>query len=140
MKRFLFVFTSILIIAIMLVLSEFTLGTENINDCIYPVENEGEVLDFGFIKQEYGGNSFLYKKDDFIVGECVKIIGKDKLALICDKLGLRIDRKYSVDGIEIIEGFSAILKYKKDFGNNNVQIAIKNDVITLGTPIIYGSY
>jgi len=59
---------------------------------------------------------------------------------ICDKLGLIIVKKYNVGNINMIEGVSSRVKYFIDGRRENIQIAIEENNIMIGSPIIYGSY
>ncbi len=96
-------------------------------------------LNLGFVLQEYEQETIKYSADGQTVGECLKISGTQNLNKICDQLGLMIKTKYYVGNIYMIEGFSALLKYKTS-SQNNVQIAVLDDDIIIASPIIFGSY
>ena len=139
MRKFIFVFVLIIVFCILLSMADFSLvskfcqQTESLN-----VEKEG--ADFGFIKQYFNGEVSFYVQNNQVVGEYIKLNSDDNIVRLFDRLGLKINKRYFVGGIEMIEGFSAFLKYRLPNSQNNVQIAIKDGEIIIGSPIIYGSY
>ena len=148
MKQFFIVFGAVFVLIISLLFSnlslECLLKNEIIQSSVYG--GVGEVVyaagDLGFVlEQNTGQNSLIYKKNNNIVGECVWIkAGQEKLNYICNKLGLTILKKYFVGERLLIEGRSSLLKYKLNGTNQNVQICSYNNLITIGSPIIYGNY
>ena len=148
MKKFLLVTIPVLCLTMVLVLGLETIGLSDllnvssdkkgfVGDVVYAENNLGFVLE-----QKTKGNTVNYVKGKSIVGECVWIKGgKDKLNYIGDRLGLFVLDKYYVGDSLIIEGVSSLLKYKIEERRANVQICVDSrGVITVASPIIYGSY
>lgn len=97
-------------------------------------------LGFTFEKQNTT-KSLLYLDGDRVIGECVVLKGNEnKVNYVADKLGLTIINRYFFDNKMMIEGVSAILPYRLESSNINVQICFQNDSIIIGSPIIYGNY
>lgn len=96
----------------------------------------------GFVVEEKLGSNYLkYVSKGKVVGECLFFnAGKHNANYLAEKLGLMITSSYFVDGKQIVEGVSTLLKYKIDGKKANVQMAISDEQIIIGTPIIYGSY
>ena len=101
-----------------------------------------KTIDLGFVKEEYFGTNYKqYKSEDKVVGESVQIKGNNlKLNKLCDELGVVVLKKYFVNDKLIIEGVSSMFKYRNENSQANIQICLENDIITVGLPIIYGSY
>ena len=148
MKNFMFVSGMIVILAVSIVCSSKSLSNfiegeyEKLSQKAGALEVVYASYDLGFVLEETNfNNSISYKKGNLIVGECVYINGgKEKLNYIADKLGLTITNKYSTYNKTLIEGVSPILKYYISGRQENVQIALSENVIVVGSPIIYGSY
>lgn len=98
--------------------------------------------DLGFVLEEKNpSGAVVYERGGEIVGECIMLSAKRfSLAKIADKLGLFVTRRYNVQGALVVEGVSNKLKYTLSGRQANVQIAARGDTITIGNPIIYGSY
>ena len=98
--------------------------------------------DFGFVGEM--GDSLEYKKyikNSNVVGECIELKNQPtNLNRICEDLGLLIINKYNVGEINIIEGCSNLLPYRIKERQCNIQIAVSDEKIVIGSPIIYGSY
>ena len=139
MKKFFILFLLLLFIVFCFCCSKTTLS-EVLN--VKTEEVVSKQQDLGFIQEEYVTSNYLvYKDDGEIVGELVRLnINKQNLDSIINKLGLMIINRYSVDNLEIIEGFSAKVKYKLKNRQANIQMAIIGNEVVIGSPIIYGSY
>ena len=145
MKRFLlFVFITIFIsVGGILIKKETTLnGLLSDVDC----ETDNYIYaesDLGYVLEEKNkGNSIKYISNGEVVGECVWLTGGEELLnKVSDRLGLLVTKKYYVDNNLIIEGVSSLLKYKLKNRQSNIQISVDgNGIITVASPIIYGSY
>ena len=74
-----------------------------------------------------------------VVGQSVKFAGNcDDFYIICKKLG-KIKSQYNVDGIVVAEGVSQKLKKEKNLVTN-FQVAFDGKYITVGTPVVIGSF
>lgn len=74
-----------------------------------------------------------------LVGQSVKLVGnKDDFYNVCKKLG-KIKSQYNVDGIVVAEGVSQKLKKAKNLATN-FQVAFDGKYITVGTPVVIGSF
>lgn len=100
------------------------------------------LVDLGFIEEKTQTLNYKeYIKNNQVVGECVQLKANlNLLNKICDKIGLMITDKYCVGDIEVIEGVSNMLPYKTNANDFNVQIALNDETLIIGSPIIYGSY
>ena len=145
MKRFLlFIFIAIFIsVGGILIKKETTLnGLLSDVDC----ETDNYIYaesDLGYVLEEKNkGNSIKYISNGEVVGECVWLTGGEELLnKVSDRLGLLVTKKYYVDNNLIIEGVSSLLKYKLKNRQANIQISVDgNGIITVASPIIYGSY
>ena len=139
MKKFFILFSLIILLVFSFGFSKTTLcDLLNINK----EESFLKQQDLGFIKEEYVSSDYLvYKDNNSIVGEAVKLkINKRNIDSIINKLGLMITNRYSVENFDVIEGFSAKIKYRLSGRQANIQLAIKGNEVVIGTPIIYGSY
>jgi len=148
MKKFLLILMPILILVCSLMLSSSHLSKlfdcegidAEVNKDFENITNSS--LNLGFVLEEFScDNVKTYKQDGVVVGECVCLKGNiEDLNNICDKLGLIIVKKYNVGNINMIEGVSSRVKYFIDGRRENIQIAIEENNIMIGSPIIYGSY
>ena len=139
MRKFIVVFLTILIFIVALVVSNDTFSLKELfAKNVSNVNNQS--IDFGFLSQMYDGKVLTYSMDGKIVGQGIEISGIENLNKICDLIGLKVNQRYMVDNIEMIEGFSAVSPYTLPESNNNIQISISGDVVTVASPIIYGSY
>lgn len=149
MKRFLFMVFPALIFVFSLVCSCSSLSQLFYKES-YKVKQTGIAsdnvyasLDLGFVVEETSliTNFKNYLQDGVVVGECISVKGDiNDINRICDKLGLNILKKYKVGDILMIEGVSPRIKYFLDDRQSNIQIAVNKNDITIGSPIIYGSY
>ena len=97
-------------------------------------------LGFAFEKQDTA-QSLLYLEGDRVIGECIVLNGSEnKVNYVVEKLGLNIINKYYLEKKLMIEGVSALLPYRLESSNINVQICFQNGSIIIGSPIIYGNY
>ena len=147
MKRFILSFTLVMCLVAGVILSNTSLfglfkGYKEISqkgytgDAVYAGGNLGFVLEV-----QNDSSSTKYMCNSVVIGECISLDGgKKRLNEICDKLGVLVLDKYQVGDRYIIEGSSALLKYFIEGRQSNVQIAVEGDRITIGSPIIYGSY
>lgn len=145
MKRFLYVFIFIIILVLSVVFNKQSLSEVFYKEVNWSVEKVDAYTssDLGFVleKEEGNGISFKYFNNKVVVGECIRLnFAKNKLNYICDKLGLNITNRYYVGKKYIVEGYSTTLPYFIEGKYENVQIAVEDDLMTIGSPIIYGSY
>ena len=106
-------------------------------EIVYAETNLGFVLE----RENNISNSLKYLQNGQVIGECIWIVGKkNKLNKICEKLGMVITNTYCVGERQMLEGYSALLSYQLKGTNKNIQIAITDEKIVVGSPIIYGSY
>ena len=97
--------------------------------------------DLGFVLESVDSkNGMKYFSNGLLVGECVWFENfGNNLNQICQKLGLIINKRYYTQSHYMIEGISAKIKYAL-CGTSNIQIAVSEKMIVVGSPIIYGSY
>ncbi len=137
MKRFLLIVGMMLFFIFALLMTKFKLSD------FYNISSVStKTIDLGFVKEVYFGTNYKqYKSEDKVVGESVQIKGNNlKLNKLCDELGVVVLKKYFVNDKLIIEGVSSMFKYRNENSQANIQICLENDIITVGLPIIYGSY
>ena len=143
MKKFLFVIIPVFVLIVYLMTSNKNLinilGEKNIGNSINIVYSSN---DLGFVlEQDSKKNNISYLKNGKVVGECVFLVGgMDVVNFVSNKLGMMITKKYWVENKYIIEGVSSLVKYSLVDRRDNVQIAVCENQITVGSPIIYGSY
>ena len=81
--------------------------------------------------------------NNFIYGESFSFNGsKNDINIIIKKLKIEILSKQDLDNIIVIEGYSPLIN-KSIYINNeniNIQIAFNNNKITVGYPLILGSF
>lgn len=141
MKRFL-----ILSVMLGVIVCGFLVSPASLKDFYFKTVGEKntklQTIDFGFIME--GCEQKDYKKyydGNILVGECVTLkANKNDLNKLCDKIGLMITNKYHVENILILEGVSARIPYFIEGRQENIQLAVKENEITIASPIIYGSY
>lgn len=138
MRKFIYILITLVIFSLFVLLSMDPLK-DLISENTQTFEHDNLDVNLGFVIEKFDGKRIEYKINNQTVGEYIKIIGKEHINKICEQLGMIINVKYNVNDIEVIEGFSALLKYKTNM-QNNVQIAIINDEIIVANPIIFGSY
>ena len=74
-----------------------------------------------------------------VVGQSVKFAGGiDDFYKTCKRLG-KIKSQYNAEGIVVAEGFSQKLGVAKNL-KTNFQVAFDGKYITVGTPVIMGSF
>ena len=139
MRKFCFV-----LIPIIIVIFCFLINNNSLKG-LFKVKDFGSVSkaqNLGFVFENYETNDYKkYITNGKLVGECITLSSKkENINRISDVLGLMVTQKYYVDDIYIIEGVSSKLNYKINNRQANVQIAINKGLITIGSPIIYGSY
>ncbi|MBQ7467130.1 MAG: hypothetical protein IJS74_03565 [Clostridia bacterium] len=141
MRKFIIIFVSVVVLVFAIICADHSLSADFLKASVESY-NAKEYHDLGFIAEEYNGNIIKYNKNGVVVGECIKIKKNGAVSLnkICDSIGLVINKRYQVGEIEMIEGSSACIKYRAKDQQNNIQIAIDKDLITIASPIIYGSY
>ena len=138
MRRILFVFIPLCLVAFMCIFSQFSLkGFVKTSD-----EDLVTSLDLGFILEETLNNNYkLYKDGEKVVGECVTLNGlKTNINEIASKIGFMLTNKYVVNETCVYEGVSPKLKYSISGRQANVQIAVSQGEIIIASPIIYGSF
>ncbi len=149
MKNFLIITSLLGAFVLMILCSSTTLASLFENDYTKKTQmgEVGEAVyasgDLGFVLEEEGENvnCISYKSGNVVIGECVWMNGGESwLNYVCDKLGLLITKKYTLGNKLMIEGVSAKLHYYISGRQENIQIVASNNVITIGSPIIYGSY
>ena len=139
MKKVLFLAIIIFVLIFCFSYSSFSLKELLVTKELCEVSSQ---IDLGFIKEEYVNENYsIYSNGDEIVGEVVRLnINKNSLNKILEKIGFMVVKRYEVDGIKIIEGWASKIKFGLKGRQSNVQVAIKNQEIVIGSPIIYGSY
>jgi len=145
MRKSLVIILPILVLSSCLLLSNFTLS-QLLSENIENYNNQGNRVvasgDLGFVLEKQGLiNNVKYISNGAIVGECVWLQNSSNtLNRICDILGLMITNKYSTTTHYMIEGKSALIRYSIKNHVNNIQIAVTDSTIVVGSPIIFGSY
>lgn len=136
MKRFMYIFCLLLILSFCVVAGKTSLAVYSKG-----VESQ-KCTDLGFLIEENKTINFKnYKKGSQIVGECVTIDASLlNLNQICERLGINITKKYELGDRLIIEGYSPLLNYYIEGRQENVQLCLNDEELTIATPIIYGSY
>ena len=74
-------------------------------------------------------------------GDCATLL--TSRGALLRSLGLVERNRYTVDGVTVIEGYSALLGkgVTLDYGTVNAQIAVRSDgSVLLGLPLLVGSY
>ncbi len=80
---------------------------------------------------------------DKVLGETIVTSGdKETVNAICERLGVIFRRTETVDDIYIVYGYSFRLKRTRIINNApvNIQITLRNGVITVSNPINQGSF
>lgn len=78
-----------------------------------------------------------------VKGETLSLTGGEKAAAeVIKKLKMRTVLEQNLEGIRIIYGYTPRLRgyVVIDGSRINVQIAVREDAVTVGTPLILGSY
>jgi len=138
MKKIILMFCPLIIIVFAFIFSDFSLKEFfNGNNSVALSS-----IDFGFVTEVQETENYKkYVKDNQIVGECFLLkLSKNKLNELITSMGLMITNKYYVNNTAMIEGVCAKSKFKIENRQANVQIAVSGDKVTIGFPIIYGSY
>ena len=113
---------------------------------VYCRQSEIEGIDMGngrIVQCKVSELQSILKKCNGVDGVSVSFDGNEEdITRISQCLNLRVTHQYSLDGIEVVCGISSKVNggVVVDGRTVNVQIAYKDGIVTVGSPLILGSY